>query len=1276
MEKIIYNNKLKKLLISTLLVMMLMTYVRPIRVFATDEEGYEVKTYAEWVTYTGDKKLVETETRLYFESHPNYINNYNDEQRSKEIDRILSEPDKLKLIAKYTEAGFFKSAKFDIKGHGFVDEEGEAKKKLVKTYAELINWSGDSASELDPQIASVIQKEVFPGVTILSGGTDPKDVAKMILELNKSTIKITIFGTKDDFEITDFEVPGKTNEELAIEAGKAMGVETNDHETPVAGGNTFEYENGNYTSTGTIRGTMQSMTTMYESLETGKSIATLMGRCASDQEKKDFETNVKTNILNYLKKNNLISAGQKEDDAVNQIYNYYKNNSVITVKVGGTYNLETPGYGASCEVKSVQISLTKDNVNQAISAGEVEGVDTSSKYVDEYGQESSVDTDSSGRIIKEEEEEEKVDGGILLEPLFALVNFIADTINSFLGEFMIGEDGMSGRFKKSDLLPDNLSSLAKDDVYRVSTKSFVNVLGTRYFKINYTPEKIFSGEVPILSVDFISGKTPQLDDDGNIKRDDNGDILYTENPNSDWRSIRKVISDWYKVLRMIAIIGLLSVLIYTGIKIIISANAKDKAKYKEWIINWFIAVAILFSMHYIMSFVISVTTEISGLLNASCKDIIVEEVASDSEMDKSTVDTSNVFTTNLMGLVRYMVQSDNAKIKIGYEVMYIALLTYTVKFTFIYLKRVLNMAFLTLIAPIVALTYPLDKINDGQAQGFNMWLKEYIFNALLQPMHLILYYILVGSAVGIAASNPLYGIVVLMFMTEAEKLLKKIFGFDKAGAGTVGGMAGAFAAGAIASNIKNIAKMSKLPVGNGGKDGPGLPKNDVIDSIKGTHDASDMTAFGGSSTPPAIGGSESAIGGSESAPEPGSSAGGTGVIKGANIDSIEAGSNRNASGTSSAQSLNQGEEPISQSVNQGGAQRPQNSEDVMNTYENNWANAVQEGRVQNENGRASIAPRESNNGASQSSTHTGNNGASQSATHTGNNGASSSSAHGGNRGGSPSQTPARDLAKKKETTRLQRFGKGMKAVGKSLARPIYDFDRSGKYNAKRWGRRILRAGIGGAVGITAAAVQAGISITDGKYNPMEGIATFAAGYAGGGQIFKGLESLKDTYYEGANAGDKEAQLKRAQSRYADRDDVIEYNKRNFAGREKEVTQRQRDNWMKYGYTDPKQMKSGIKYADAWIKQTYGDSFARMSAEDKKRIWEKADDRAAQAMAFKDRLKDQGQSKSVWDDGKRDKYIEQMVKEEAGANASETDKQRVKAKYEEAFKAVREYDNAQ
>ena len=124
------------------------------------------------------------------------------------------------------------------------------------------------------------------------------------------------------------------------------------------------------------------------------------------------------------------------------------------------------------------------------------------------------------------------------------------------------------------------------------------------------------------------------------------------------------------------------------------------------------------------------------------------------------------------------------------------------------------MAFLTLIAPIVAFTYPLDKLSDGNAQGFSMWLKEYVFNALLQPMHFILYYILVGSSVVIAAENPIYAIAVLAFMAEGERLLRKIFGFDKASGGTVKGMQDAFAAAAIATSLRGLMSRGGKAGGN------------------------------------------------------------------------------------------------------------------------------------------------------------------------------------------------------------------------------------------------------------------------------------------------------------------------------------------------------------------------------------------------------------------------------------------------------------------------------
>lgn len=52
---------------------------------------------------------------------------------------------------------------------------------------------------------------------------------------------------------------------------------------------------------------------------------------------------------------------------------------------------------------------------------------------------------------------------------------------------------------------------------------------------------------------------------------------------------------------------------------------------------------------------------------------------------------------------------------VGYLIIYIVLIVFTVMFTIRYMKRVIYIAFLTLIAPLVALTYPIDKIKDRKS---------------------------------------------------------------------------------------------------------------------------------------------------------------------------------------------------------------------------------------------------------------------------------------------------------------------------------------------------------------------------------------------------------------------------------------------------------------------------------------------------------------------------------------------------------------------------------
>lgn len=354
-------------------------------------------------------------------------------------------------------------------------------------------------------------------------------------------------------------------------------------------------------------------------------------------------------------------------------------------------------------------------------------------------------------------------------------------------------------------------------------------------------------------------------------------------------NLRPVIANWYNILRDISIVGMLSILVYVGIRIMLSSTAGDKAKYKQLLVDWVVAICLLFLMQYIMSFsniavkkVTSViqsavvsTTE-SDKLSANEKkaaeekgkldgdvavtrgtqlfeiedkelvkkayQILVEENKTDTDYSKlftnegsgSLYWPTNNFTEQARMLGQLTDKDDDATnyeyASIGYKIIYIVLVLYTLIFTWTYVKRVVYMAFLTMIAPLVALTYPIDKMGDSKAQAFNMWFKEYIFNLLIQPLHLILYMVLIGSAMTFASQNLIYAVVAIGFMTPAEKLMRKFFGFEKAG--TPGVFAGPAGAAIMMSGMNRLLGKPphppKGPGNDGGSESDGSDKNSKL----------------------------------------------------------------------------------------------------------------------------------------------------------------------------------------------------------------------------------------------------------------------------------------------------------------------------------------------------------------------------------------------------------------------------------------------------------------
>ena len=894
--------------------------------------------------------------------------------------------------------------------------------------------------------------------------------------------------------------------------------------------------------------------------------------------------------------------------------------------------------------------------------------------------------------------------GILIEPTVEFITFIIDSIMSVFSGFMKQEEIQFVMVDKEekDTLPDlgevgATFTIENVDAYKTATGSLDKL---QYPRFTYSPEEIFTGNIDLLDINFIN----------------------SSNTDESWIKIRAVVSQWYQVFRMIAIIGLLSVLIYTGIRIIISSNTKDKAKYKEMIGNWFIAVVLVFSMHYIMAFILAVMEEISTLLGGLTG---VIEVIGAEDIN---------FKTNLIGLARFQMQQQHFSAKIGHLVIYTALVVYTFKFTFVYLKRVLRMAFLTVVAPLVAITYPIDKMN-GEAKGFQMWLKEYIFNALLQPMHYLLYYILVSSSLTLAAKNPVYGIVALLFISQAEKLLKRIFGFGKANAGTVGGIAGAFATGAITSSLishvrdplhpfsagkGSSSKSGENSSGNNSNNNIELP-NDIKDDTTSTDDLLAINFRGTTSEESIVLENQNNLQGEEIRSNGSSqqliipTLGDFFRRYRQEIPELKEISFNDGIPYSMEEILKLLEEYQKRGVTSGNI--PELSEftyeDLQNILrnrvianENQFADngflpgdmgyidgdsrttsqLMEEVLKLNKAGKHKEAQRllkKVKNRMAQNEYIQANGGAQELRQRLM---AQQQNIDEQRRRVTPEvlaqqpQTRLPESSRQQPQTRLlensrqqpqtsqvenneeqnnrrtrlrdQPVARGLTNVGKRIVKPVWDPEKDVKYNGGRLVGNILKGATGLTVGVAAAAVQAGISITDGKYNPAEGVATVAAGVVGASHISKRIGDARQVRKQ------DEISIKQYSEQWFNRDDIISSYNKEFPGQGKEMRRRAVNNYVLRGITEFKDQKQAMKYANQLMRERGIDA-------------EEADKIAIATLQYKQNLIRNGNYGILFNGEKRKKYIDLQVEIYTGSASKDS----VRRLHEDIIQNIRDFDRA-
>lgn len=234
------------------------------------------------------------------------------------------------------------------------------------------------------------------------------------------------------------------------------------------------------------------------------------------------------------------------------------------------------------------------------------------------------------------------------------------------------------------------------------------------------------------------------------------DVFNTNGNNETMNEFRTNIAKWYAGCWQIALAVGLLILIYLGIRMAISSAASEQAKYKKMLTSWITSIIILFFMHYFVIFFI--------------------------ELQKQIITLFEPLTKGSVGFEEYVMEHTwealiNAEgfNKVKYLILFYVMLYYQLKFAYLYFQRFLKIGFLTTISPLVTITYSIDKAGDNKAQAFSAWLKEIVINIFIQVLHAIVYLVFIFSAAEIAKEIPFFGIIFLMALSRAEKLVRKTF---------------------------------------------------------------------------------------------------------------------------------------------------------------------------------------------------------------------------------------------------------------------------------------------------------------------------------------------------------------------------------------------------------------------------------------------------------------------------------------------------------------------
>ena len=286
----------------------------------------------------------------------------------------------------------------------------------------------------------------------------------------------------------------------------------------------------------------------------------------------------------------------------------------------------------------------------------------------------------------------------------------------------------------------------------------------------YTISDTVFGQIDLFDINF--GEIPEDDEnnDGALAQDITGVIKLN-------------VAKWYLAIRSLTIVILLLVLIYIGIRMATSSLSDQRARYKKMLVNWLASLILVFVLHYIILFAIELSDSLTEMIasaarvgtgeEARIKSIEEELIVGTKAADEKDIFIGGNVVVSRTGLLQSLARTNGWNI-LYVSIIYWILIYYQMKFFFLYLKRFLTTGFLIVISPLITVTYSIDKAGDGKAQAFSAWMKEFLVNVFIQPLHAILYLVFMSTAYEIVFVAPILAIAFLAALSRGEKVIKEL----------------------------------------------------------------------------------------------------------------------------------------------------------------------------------------------------------------------------------------------------------------------------------------------------------------------------------------------------------------------------------------------------------------------------------------------------------------------------------------------------------------------